>query len=141
MKRNSFESLSIDELCVFRKQVATALAAKLIAEKNELEIRLIQLTGETQADQIGNRSKRRSYPTVFPKYRNPNQPSQTWAGRANSLAGWQQNSSQVNGLTIFELNLVLRKYLCLVRTETGLSLFGPRTSARRTASRRRSTSS
>jgi DNA-binding protein H-NS len=81
MKRNDLGSLSIDELCVFRKQVATALAARLVDEKRKLENRLIQLTRQIQVDQTGDRPKRRSYPVVFPKYRNPNQPSETWAGR------------------------------------------------------------
>jgi DNA-binding protein H-NS len=80
MKRNDFESLSIDELWVFRERVAGALAAKLVAEKHRLENRLIQLSGQTGADQTGNRTKRR-YPPVFPKYRNPKRPSETWAGR------------------------------------------------------------
>ena len=81
MKLNDFESLSIDELCVFREEVVTALAAKIIAERSVLENRLRQLTGQTHVDQIGKAPKRRSYPTVFPKCRNPNQPSETWAGR------------------------------------------------------------
>src|ERR1035437_4872086 len=81
MKLNDFESLSIDELCVFREEVVTALTAKIIAERSVLENRLRQLTGQTHVDQIGKAPKRRSYPTVFPKYRNPNQPSETWAGR------------------------------------------------------------
>jgi DNA-binding protein H-NS len=81
MKRSDFESLSIDELLVFRKEVATTLAAKLVDEKRKLENRLIQLARQTQVDQIGDRPKRRSYPAVFPKYRNPSQPSETWAGR------------------------------------------------------------
>jgi DNA-binding protein H-NS len=81
MKRNDFESLSIDELWVVREEAGRALAAKLVAEKRKLEKRLIQLTRQTQVDQNGDRIKRRSYPAVFPKYRNPNQPSETWAGR------------------------------------------------------------
>jgi DNA-binding protein H-NS len=78
MKRNEFESLSVDELWVFRAEVAGVLAAKLVAEKHMLDNRLTQLTGRTQ---IGEKPKRRPYPPVFPKYRNPGQPSETWAGR------------------------------------------------------------
>jgi DNA-binding protein H-NS len=77
MKLNDFASLSIDELSVFREEVATAFAAKMIAKRSVLENRLRQLTRQT----LGKTPKRRSYPTVFPKYRNPNQPSETWAGR------------------------------------------------------------
>jgi DNA-binding protein H-NS len=81
MKRSDFESLSVDELWVFREEVAGVLAATLVAEKRMLERRLTQLTGRTQVEQIGDRPKRRPYPPVFPKYRNPGQPSETWAGR------------------------------------------------------------
>jgi DNA-binding protein H-NS len=109
MKRNDLESLSIDELCVFRKDVATALAAKLVAEKRELENRLIQLTRQTQVDQIGDRPKRRSYPAVFPKYRNPNQPSETWAGRGKQPRWLAAELKSGKRLDDFRLNLVLRK--------------------------------
>jgi len=81
MKRNDFESLSVDELWAFREEVATTLVAKLVAEMRRLENRVRQLTHQTHLDQIDDAPKRRSYPTVSPKYRNPNQPSETWAGR------------------------------------------------------------
>ena len=77
MKRSDLESLSIDELWAFREKVGSALAVKLVAEKNRLENRLVELTRQTRA----GRTERRSYPPVFPKYRNPKQPSETWAGR------------------------------------------------------------
>jgi DNA-binding protein H-NS len=79
MNKDDFKSLSVDRLWDLREEVSTALAAKLIAEKIVLEDRLRKLNGQTQVDQIGK--ARRSYPTVFPKYRNPNQPSETWTGR------------------------------------------------------------
>ena len=104
MKLNDFESLSIDELCVFREEVVTALAAKIIAERSVLENRLRQLTGQTHVDQIGKAPKRRSYPTVFPKYRNPNQPSETWAG---SLRGSWMNV--VCSMMSERLSVILKK--------------------------------
>jgi DNA-binding protein H-NS len=79
MNKDDFKSLSVDRLWDLREEISTALAAKLIAEKIVLEDRLRKLNGQTQVDQIGK--ARRSYPTVFPKYRNPNQPSETWTGR------------------------------------------------------------
>src|ERR1039457_3398605 len=81
MKETDFKSLSIDKLWSFREEVATALAAKMVAERSVLEDRLRQLNRQTHVDQMGNTPKRRSYPTVYPKYRNPHQPSETWAGR------------------------------------------------------------
>jgi DNA-binding protein H-NS len=79
MKRSKFCSLSLDELWTFREKVATALAAKMAAQKSVLEYRLRKLDGQTQVDLISK--TRRSYPTVYPKYRNPQQPSETWSGR------------------------------------------------------------
>jgi DNA-binding protein H-NS len=81
MNRNDLESLSIDELWRFREEVARALATRMAVEKHRLKNRLLQLTRQTQADQMGDGIKRRSYPAVFPKYRNPNRPFETWAGR------------------------------------------------------------
>jgi DNA-binding protein H-NS len=51
------------------------LTARIAAEKRVLEERLDQLN--TQA----NTSQRRPYPPVRPKFRNPDNPAETWAGR------------------------------------------------------------
>lgn len=79
MNKYDFKSLSLDKLWDLREEVVAALAARMIAEKSVLEDRLSKLNSRTQVDQMGK--VRRSYPSVFPKYRNPNQPSETWAGR------------------------------------------------------------
>jgi DNA-binding protein H-NS len=79
MNKNDFKSLSLDRLWDLHEEIVAVLAAKIIAEKSVLEDRLSKLNNQTQVDQIGK--VRRSYPAVFPKYRNPNQPSETWAGR------------------------------------------------------------
>ena len=49
------------------------VAAENQTAKLQLEERLKQLEGPV--------SERRPYPPVSPKYRNPDQPSETWAGR------------------------------------------------------------
>ena len=79
MKRN-FESLSIDELWAFRERIATALAAKIIAQKSVLEDRLDEL-GRKFPPPLKEKRPRRPYPKVYPKFHNPERPSQTWAGR------------------------------------------------------------
>ena len=82
MKLDEFESLSVDELWAFRERITAALTAKMAAEMSVLENRLRQLTRQTHVNQIAEAPKRRRfYPTVVPKYRNPDQPSETWAGR------------------------------------------------------------
>jgi DNA-binding protein H-NS len=52
------------------------------AEKTRLDERLRQLDLGGEPDQVKKMSRaRRPYPQVFPKYRNPAKPSETWAGR------------------------------------------------------------
>lgn len=80
MKRSDLEKLSTEELWDFHEEIATALAAKMTAEKSVLEHRLKQLTRQ-QAEQRRETPERRPYPAVTPKFRNPDQPTQTWAGR------------------------------------------------------------
>jgi DNA-binding protein H-NS len=46
-----------------------------------LEDRLSQLNARFCVEQTSQTAERRPYPTVFPKFRNPEQPSETWAGR------------------------------------------------------------
>jgi DNA-binding protein H-NS len=79
MKRSDLESLSIDELWALREEIITVLSAKMFAEQRVLEERLRKLKGQTQVDLTSK--TRRPYPTVHPKYRNPNKPSETWSGR------------------------------------------------------------
>jgi len=79
MERKDLELMSIDELWALHEEIAAKLIAKLNAEKGMLENRLRQLNGRTEHPR--KRSGRRPYPIVFPKFRNPDQPSQTWAGR------------------------------------------------------------
>jgi len=81
MHRQGLESFSTDELWALRQKIAKALVAKLISEKRAIEYRLLQLNGPIQTKQSQRKTGRRPYPRVVPKFRNPNQPSQTWAGR------------------------------------------------------------
>ena len=76
--------MSIDELWQLHEELSQVLSARLTSEKRELEKRLAQLRRDFDAPQgeagsLG--SERRKYPRVFPKYQNPNEPSETWSGR------------------------------------------------------------
>jgi DNA-binding protein H-NS len=73
--------MSSDELWKLHESVVTKLTAELTRQKILLEDRLKQLTPQTQTESQGKRFGRRSYPKVSPKFRNPDQPSETWAGR------------------------------------------------------------
>jgi DNA-binding protein H-NS len=81
MKKTEIESLSIDELWVLHESIAATLSEKLAAEKELLEARL-RLLAKSHVEPTVKASKgRRPYPPVLPKFRNPDEPSETWAGR------------------------------------------------------------
>jgi DNA-binding protein H-NS len=75
------KSMSVDDLWSLHELVTATLARKIAAEKSQLDRRLRQLgiTASGSAKKIDH--ARRPYPQVFPKYRNPAQPAETWAGR------------------------------------------------------------
>jgi DNA-binding protein H-NS len=81
MKQTEIKSLSIDELWTLHEAIAATLAEKIAVEKKLLEERL-RLLANGQVEHTGKPSKhRRPYPPVLPKFRNPDEPSETWAGR------------------------------------------------------------
>jgi DNA-binding protein H-NS len=72
---NDLKSMSIDELWSLHQLVTSFLSRRIVAEKARLDQQLHRL-------ELGpDRPSRRRYPRVFPKYRNPARPSETWAGR------------------------------------------------------------
>jgi DNA-binding protein H-NS len=90
MKFSKFKisSLSMDELWALHEEVSNMLSEKILNEKRELEDRLAKLNGGMMAKikrsdlQVAERRKvRRKYPPVLPKFQNPTDPSETWAGR------------------------------------------------------------
>ena len=103
MNRNDFKSMSTDELWALHEEIATRLAEALTAEKSVLENRLRRLQRGIEIQHAADDAKpsrgakpsreakssrdaksstvRRPYPAVVPKYRNPDRPSETWAGR------------------------------------------------------------
>ena len=74
-------ALSTEELWALYERIAASLFARLTAEIGTCDERLKQLDGRVLTKQLRKTTGRRPYPTVFPKFRNPDQPSQTWAGR------------------------------------------------------------
>ncbi|MCA6113765.1 H-NS histone family protein [Bradyrhizobium sp. WSM 1738] len=82
MNRNDLKSMSTDELWALHEEVASRLATALLAEKRLLEDRLKQLKVGIEAERTS--TGRRPYPTVVPKFRNPDRPSETWAGRGKT---------------------------------------------------------
>jgi len=79
MKPRDLKSMSADELWSLHELVVSVLAPKISAEKARLNQRLRQLSGGAEPHKMSH--ARRPYPKVFPKFRNPAEPSETWAGR------------------------------------------------------------
>ena len=73
MKRTELDRMSADDLWSLHIEVSQLLQQRIQMEKFHLEERLKQLQAPV--------SGRRPYPEVAPKYRNPDEPSETWAGR------------------------------------------------------------
>src|SRR5215471_11097324 len=75
----NFKSMSIDQLVKLKDKVETALSAKLVESKRMIESNLAKLTRLGAGSMRGRRAGLRG--KVAPKYRNPNNPGETWAGR------------------------------------------------------------
>jgi len=80
MAPDDLELMSIDDLWALHAEITAVLARRLSAEKRQLERRLQELRARGISNE-NRRRERRPYPRVFPKYRNPAKPSETWAGR------------------------------------------------------------
>ncbi|MBR1230035.1 MULTISPECIES: H-NS family nucleoid-associated regulatory protein [unclassified Bradyrhizobium] len=87
-RKFNLSSFSMDELWALHEQVGNILAEKITSEKRELEQRLAKLNSGMMAKikrpdrQVAERrAARRKYPPVLPKFQNPSDPSETWAGR------------------------------------------------------------
>jgi DNA-binding protein H-NS len=88
-KKFNLDALSIDEMWQLHEDINAVLSVRLTEEKRELEKRLAQLRREKESRQLDPTDsqakdpprERRKYPRVFAKYRNPNEPSETWSGR------------------------------------------------------------
>lgn len=95
MRKKDLDAMQFSELWRLHEEIAKILAERIFAEKRELEKRLEQLNrGENAGENISSKSAaivegrsrapRRKYPRVWPKYRNPSSPSETWSGRGKT---------------------------------------------------------
>jgi len=91
MDNSELEAMPLDDLWALHEQLTALLSKRIIAEKRQLENRLVQLNRgkivqasaavEVKSATPGYKSPRRPYAAVFPKYQNPAEPSETWSGR------------------------------------------------------------
>src|SRR5215510_4718222 len=75
----NLKSMSIDKLSKLRSQVDAALNARVIEERRNLQNQLGRLSHLSGSGLKGVRGGPRG--AVPPKYRNPENPAETWAGR------------------------------------------------------------
>lgn len=88
-RKLNLDEMSVDEMWCLHEEISRALSVRLTSERRELEKRLAQLRRAKETSQPAQieassekvQSTKRKYPRVFPKYRNPKQPSETWSGR------------------------------------------------------------
>jgi DNA-binding protein H-NS len=89
MDKLELDGMGLDELWALHEQITKILSTRIIAQKQELEQRLLQLNsgaiGEAGPDHKPRRAnsppQRRKYPLVLPKFQNPSAPGETWSGR------------------------------------------------------------
>lgn len=86
MTQTYLKSLTTDGLWSLHESIAGKLAERLVAEKMMLEDRL-RLLRSGYAERAVRAPGRRPYPRVLPKFRNPEEPTETWAGRGKQ-PGW-----------------------------------------------------
>lgn len=108
MRNVDLRSMPLDELRKLHEelwklheqvtQVATELAQKMTAERATIEKRLRRLKPGTRQIRA-----RRPYPKVMPKYRNPKNRRETWAGRGSRprwLAAQLRSGKKLNEFLI-----------------------------------------
>ena len=75
----ALKSMSIEKLVALKGQVEAALSSKVLEQRRALESHLSKL-GRVQIGKSTSKAGRGSR-AVAPKYRNPETPAETWAGR------------------------------------------------------------
>jgi DNA-binding protein H-NS len=97
LNKSNLPTLSIDELWTLHEEVGVILSEKITTEKRELEKRLATLNRGSSSGKVlisdkamvtravvqrrERQAVRRKYPPVLPKFQNPADPTETWAGR------------------------------------------------------------
>ena len=75
----ALKSMSVGQLQDLKSQIEATISEKVRVRRQELESELSKLVGYGGSGRRGRPGGRRG--AVAPKYRNPDNPAQTWAGR------------------------------------------------------------
>ena len=91
MEKRDLEAMPLDDLWMLHGRIGKLLSERILAEKRQLEARLLRLKagkagrgisgGDVEAVEAKRKRPRRKYPKVFPKYQNSKDPFETWSGR------------------------------------------------------------
>jgi len=73
--------MSVDKLTALREQVDAVLSSKVADERRNIQDQLSRLDHLAGAGARAKGAGRGSRGVVAPKYRNPENPAETWAGR------------------------------------------------------------
>jgi DNA-binding protein H-NS len=101
MKGKVLQSMSIDEMWSLHERVTSILARKIAEEKAGLEERLRKV--QAASNVITSDRRRRPYPKVLPKYRNPKNHAEIWSGRGRQprwLTAQLRTGKKVNDFLI-----------------------------------------
>src|SRR5215475_9386137 len=101
MKSDVLQSMSTEELWTLHEQLTSTLARKIAEEKARLEERLRKI--QAASDVITSDRRRRPYPKVLAKYRNPKNLAETWSGRGKQprwLTAQLRTGKRVNDFLI-----------------------------------------
>jgi DNA-binding protein H-NS len=77
----ALKSMSVANLTDLKAKVDAAIAEKVTTRRKEIEMGLSELERHDPSGKRRARGRGGKTGTVAPKYRNPKEPSQTWAGR------------------------------------------------------------
>ncbi|MGY4371091.1 DNA-binding protein H-NS [Bradyrhizobium sp. LB1.3] len=101
--KGMLEGMSTNELWDFYRHTRAILPGKLAAKQKELEERLAKLGAAGGSVPPHTVRARRHYPKVLPKYRNPLNGSETWAGRGKQplwVASLLRSGKRIDDLRI-----------------------------------------
>jgi DNA-binding protein H-NS len=81
MTNAELRAMSVDQLWKLHEELVVELSRKIAVEKAKLEERLRKIGSSPTIAKDDAKRERRPYPKVYPKYRNPKNRGETWAGR------------------------------------------------------------
>jgi DNA-binding protein H-NS len=83
----ALKTMPIAKLQALKSQVDAAISAKVTERRRELESELSELAGFAGGRKVSKAGRSGRTGPVAPKYRNPENPAETWAGRGLKRAG------------------------------------------------------